>query len=538
VPDILVYRNMTDPPIKLHPKAERERQLAQFDALEAFLEQWTRDGEIIKGALSNYTDVAQFEELLSEHLRKLIQTRRPVAKQDQHPTSRQVAWTRGSPFRGLEPFEFEHAPIFRGRTRAVQDVIGLIRGRYLTRQGWMAEERVGKAPPVFVLVSAMSGIGKSSLIRAGVLPLMTVPGVIEGVGLWRRAVMRPTGGAGGLFELLSEALSAPEALPELLADGTSKAGLAALLRANPSGTDMLLKGGLSQAAAKLRSEEEAQLRQWEAEFAANGRIADAVRCRRQGAELKQRDAALALFVDQFEEVFTAADKTAELEREAFLTAIDALARGGRVAVVATLRSDFFARASESATLAALTKEGALYQLEPPAASELAQIIRDPAREAGLTFEEDAETLSRLDDVLLAATQADPAALPLLEFTLDQLYQRRQADGQLTHQAYRELGGVEGALARRAEEEFAALAPEAQGAFARVLAALVNLSDVRREERPVRRRAAMSDLASHPGASAFIDRFARARLLVLDHDAAGASSVSVVHEALFSQWDRL
>ena len=167
VPDILVYRNRTDPQIKPRPKEERERQLAQLDALDAFLDRWTREGDIFKGAITTYSDVAQFEELLGEHLRKLIAARCPKATSQ---AARAAAWTQGSPFRGLEPFEFEHSPVFRGRTRAVQDVIGLVRRQYLARQSWTPNE--GNAPPIFVLISAMSGIGKSSLIRAGVLPLL------------------------------------------------------------------------------------------------------------------------------------------------------------------------------------------------------------------------------------------------------------------------------------------------------------------------------------------------------------------------------
>jgi hypothetical protein len=538
VPDILVYHNKMDPPIKARPKAERDRQTAQLDALEEFLEHWTRQGEILKGALTTYTDLAQFEEFFTEHLRKLVKARHPKENRSTEPALPRASWTAGSPFRGLEPFEFEHVPIFRGRTRAVQEVIGLLRRQHVAHQIWAVDPVDRYAPPIFVLVSAMSGIGKSSLVRAGVLPLVTTPGVIEGIRLWRHAIIKPTGGSGGLFDALGTALSAKGASEELLADGTPVTRLVQLLRTNPSGAEPLVKGGLSQAAAELQAEDEAQLRKWEEEFSAQGRTADSNRCRNQREALKQHGAALVLFVDQLEEIFTATDNAAEAERDGFVIAIDALARSGRVMVVATLRSDFFARATENPLLAGLIREGALYQLQTPTAVELAQMIREPAREAGLRFDEDKETGSRLDDILLAATQNDPAALPLLEFTLEQLYQRRDPDGCLTHKVYRELNGIEGALAQRAEEEFAELGPDSKAAFGRVFGALVNLTEVRSEERPVRRRATISQFESQPGAVEFVDRFARARLLVLSDDGAGNRSVFVVHEALFSHWDRL
>ena len=171
-------------------------------------------------------------------------------------------------------------------------------------------------------------------------------------------------------------------------------------------------------------------------------------------------------------------------------------------------------------------------------TELAQIIREPAREAALTFETDSENGARLDDVLLAATRDDPAVLPLLEFTLDKLYDKRDPQGRLTHAGYRELNGVEGALALTAEQEFAALGDDARIAFGPVFGALVNLADVQQQERPVRRQTGTAELSRTTGSSALVDSFARARLLVLDRDAGGQQSVSVVHEALFSHWGRL
>jgi len=117
-------------------------------------------------------------------------------------------WKQGSPYRGLATFEFEHAPIFFGRRRAIEDVIAALR----------AQAANGRA---LVLVLGMSGSGKSSLVRAGVLPQMTQTGVIEGVREWRRAVLRPGETAGDLFNALAAALMQPDALPQLATDGTT-----------------------------------------------------------------------------------------------------------------------------------------------------------------------------------------------------------------------------------------------------------------------------------------------------------------------------
>src|SRR4051794_38459006 len=126
-------------------------------------------------------------------------------------------------------FEFEHAPVYFGRTRAVGDVLGALR----------LQAAAGRP---FVLVLGASGSGKSSLVRAGLLPLLTQPGVIEGVGAWRRRMVRPGDSPGGPFESLAAALVHPEALPELdnKDQDSSPHELAAVLRESPAGALALL----------------------------------------------------------------------------------------------------------------------------------------------------------------------------------------------------------------------------------------------------------------------------------------------------------
>ena len=113
-----------------------------------------------------------------------------------------ASWYRGSPFRRLEVFEFEHAPIFFGRTQAIGAVCDALK-------------RQAAFHRAFVLVLGMSGCGKSSLVRAGVLPVLTQPGIVEGVDLWRRCVFRPGYSESDPLEALARALLAADALPEL-----------------------------------------------------------------------------------------------------------------------------------------------------------------------------------------------------------------------------------------------------------------------------------------------------------------------------------
>ena len=539
VPDILVYLNKTDPTIKPRPKNEREQQLRQFDALEEFVDRWTKDAQrgVLTGAFTTYKNLGQFESLLEEHLRKLVVQRLPSGAQ--RSVRVKATWTEESPFRGLSAFDVEHERIFFGRTAAIDEVLTRLRNQAMAWQLAVSEDSSSDKlpPPIFVLVTAMSGGGKSSLVRAGVLPLLVRPGVIEAIGLWRRAIIRPGTASASLFETLAHALIAPEALPELAADGTTEKQLAAALRVSAQGVGLLIKGGLSQAAQQLRHEEETRIREWKAESERESRSEDVARYETMLQRLAQKEARLVLVVDQLEEIFTETKRISEEDRRLFIGMLSALARSGRVWVIATLRSDFFIRCREVPELMALKDGQGLYDLPAPAPSEIGQMIRLPGQAAGLLFEEDPQTGEHLDEVLRDAALGDPASLPLLEFTLEQLYQQRTDDGLLTFKAYRDLGGIEGAIAKRADAAFSDLSPQGQAAFDQVMRALVNLGEGEKSL-PTRRWASLDRLLDDAGRKEMVDRFVAARLFVSDRGEDGTAVVSVAHEALLRSWPRL
>ena len=408
------------------------------------------DGTLI-AAFQPFENAADFETRLEDHLRKLIHERLQklgISLANREAVARPT-WTEGSPFRGLQVFEFEHHAIFFGRTRAIGEIL-----ERLKRQA--AEGRA------FLLVLGVSGCGKSSLVRAGVLPDLVQPGVVEGVGLWRRAILRPGERAGDLFDGLAAALRRDEALPELASDGTTVEQLAGMLRSNPEAAPYLIKGALAQAASHLVKAESSPV---------------------------QPAARLVLVLDQLEELFTAGDLSQD-HRTAFFRAIRALAESGQTWVIATLRSDFYHRCSEIPALVDLKAGSGQYDVRPPDASEIAQLVRRPTFAAGLQFEpEDLQTGQRLDDLLRDAAAANRDSLPLLEFTLDELYRLRSGNV-LTLQAYRDLGGMEGALARRADEVFAGLPDAAKSALPHVFRQLVTIGGDD-EETPARKQAPLA-----------------------------------------------
>lgn len=494
VPDLLVYRKTARPFTPLDSEQLVLERLRQKKALDAFLEQWfmAEDGSLT-AAFHAFEGLDDFEQLLEIHLRKLIEEKVPAAKRE---LSRRVEWTSGSPYRGLEVFRVEHSPIFFGRTRAISEVLNALR----------LQSAQGRP---FVLVLGMSGCGKSSLVRAGVLPLLTQPGVIEGVGLWRCAVMRPADAGGDLFSSLASALLKERALPELAADGTGTAELSKLLRESPDAAFSLIKGGLSQAASAVAREE--------------------------GLE-QQPEARLALVIDQLEELFTMTGVSSR-DRQDFVAAIESLVSSGKVWVLATMRSDFYPRMVELPGLVALKEGAGQYDLLPASPAEIGQMIRRPAELAGLEFEESEITGERLDDALRDAAARNPEALPLLQFTLEQLYAARSDEGLLTLSAYEEMGGVAGALAQRAEAAFDSLRETDQSAFATVMSALIMVG-AGEGDSGTRQWAPLSMFADGSSARALVDRFVEARLLVTNRDDSGKPVVAVAHEALLRHWPRL
>ena len=181
VPRLHVFRNCSKPTPPLEPKEDREAFGQQWDSLEEYFARWLRNtkGSLV-GALNKYNHLEEFEELFRRHFRDFL--RHEVDQEiKQEGFSRRVRLWKSNPFRGLNVFDFKHAPIFHGRTKAIGEVL-------------QALEEQSKERRPFVLIVGASGSGKSSLVRAGVLPLLTQPGTIEGIGLWRRTITRPGAG--------------------------------------------------------------------------------------------------------------------------------------------------------------------------------------------------------------------------------------------------------------------------------------------------------------------------------------------------------
>jgi len=507
-PDVYVFRFPQPPSVQLDDPKRNEIE-TQWQHLKAFFDAWfkTPSGEF-KAAFQSFASTDDFEAQAEVLLRNWLE--------EKVLHGRSLTWPaeiKGSPFRGLAAFGAKHAPVFFGRSRDITKVIDRLK------------DAAEKGCP-FLLVDGASGAGKSSLVRAGLVPRLTAAGVVPSVDIWRVAVMRPAEIVGDPFAALARALlvaesdlpeaeqGRPPALPELSASDFPRADdLAALLAHADASAPKPILSTFSAIEQTAREKE------------GYGRAVKV---------------ALLLVVDQLDELF-GADIGNDI-RARFAQLLGLLARSGRVWVIATLRADLFDHFLSQKDLKQLKDDGSSYDLAPPDAAALAEIVRAPAAAAGLVYESDTKTGERLDERLLAdAERAD--LLPLLQFTLNQLFEareRRDHGGQLTFAAYRALGGLEGAVEKEAEAAFARLGATEQARLPRLLRELVapagdatvTAARAAFDIRPVPLADAAYDEASARLVQALID----ARIL-LSSGEGGQATVRLAHARVLDSWQR-
>lgn len=236
---------------------------------------------------------------------------------------------------------------------------------------------------------------------------------------------------------------------------------------------------------------------------------------------------LLMVVDQFEELFTLVP---EIERRSFVKSLLELVSVTPVTILLTLRADFYGKAIDlSRDLSDRMQRGQV-NLGLMTRVELRRAIENPAGAVGLEFE------SGLTERILEHIEDEPGNLPLLEFALTELWEMRQ--GQLlTNEKYDEIGGVEGAISKRAELQFTKLATEQQGAALRLMSRLARVAAATEEGSDTRQRVRLSELDE--SLQAVVQSFVSARLLVTNRNAAtDEDTVEVAHEALIRAWARL
>jgi formylglycine-generating enzyme required for sulfatase activity len=376
------------------------------------------------------------------------------------------------PYRGLEVFREEDAPLFFGREAFTEDL------------------RKAVADQSLVAVVGRSGSGKSSVVRAGLVPSLRRP---DGDRVWEVVTLLPGAQplhalAGALLPLLEPEMSEIDRLVEI----NKQAG--------------------HLAAGSLRLHQ----------------VINRVIEKQPGTDR------LLLVIDQWEELYTqtTGDDKAKDEHKRdvtrFIDELLAATDAAPVTVVLTLRADFYGDTLLHRRLAdALPR--AQVNLGPMTREELERAVTKPAGKVGLSFD------TGLVDRLLDDVGEEPGNLPLMEFALKVLWEGRRGD-RLLYDVYKAMDGVKGAIAKRAETLYKRLDSAQQQAAERAFTKLVRPGEKRDD---TRRRAGIDEM--DPAAQTLVRTLAGkdARLLVTGRDAVtGRETVEVAHEALIDKWERL
>jgi hypothetical protein len=335
----------------------------------------------------------------------------------------------------------------------------------------------------FLVVIGPSGSGKSSAVQAGLIPRLR-QGAVPFSQEWRYVILRPGAHpldalSGALASLLGTSSDGRQELQRTLAENH---------RAMLLVTDML---GVGPSGSRL-----------------------------------------VLVLDQFEEIWSLSLDPKQRMQFIQLIVTAATAPDSPLLIVLTIRADFYSNAIEYRPLADLISAHSLI-VPQMTSDELRRAIELPARQVGLAFE------PGLIDTILNDVAGEPGTLPLLQFLLRGLWEERHR-GFLTNEAYYAIGGVQGALAMRAERVFSQLTQSQQAAARHVLLRLIQLG----EDIPyTRRRASLAELLPASGNTADIqatvNELTNARLLVTSRIVEDDQiSVELTHEVLLRSWPRL
>lgn len=370
-----------------------------------------------------------------------------------------------SPYAGLSSFQETDAGKFFGRNREIAAMVTRIRDR-----------------PLMAVVGS-SGVGKSSFVRAGLVPALKRSGET-----WETLVVRP--GRKPLEALASVIQPMVATAANLSDEMDEQKKLVETLRKEPGHLGHVLRG----------------------------------RARRDNRRLM-------LFIDQFEELFT---QTTDLEeRAAFTACLSAVADDATspLRVVLSIRSDFLDRIAEDPQFLSELTQG-LFFLGPPSREGLREAISQPAEMAGFKFEDPGTVEDMLNHL-----ETTPGALPLLQFAASKLWESRDtARRLLTTGSYKAMGGVAGALASHADRVVQNLGSQKSALIRTILLRLVTPD----RTRAIVPMAELRELSREVGeVQRLVDQMVDARLLVVQTIEGGkGSTVEIVHESLVQGWPTL
>lgn len=405
----------------------------------------------------------------------------PFAEDTSSPVN---TWQGGSPFLGLSAYNPTDTHLFFGRNQAITTLLENVSNQVTLQRA-------------FCLILGPSGTGKSSLVNAGILPKLLDERGYNGIRVMSYTQLDFADVAQNRLYLdLASAMLDWDINDIPVFTGLSAQTLAQQLEHD---IDNLISG-LKNTIANIQT----------------------------AAKTPQ----LFLFIDRLE-VLLSSPLFSNDTQSHFLSVIERLATSKAVIVFSACRNDFYPLVVEQPSLMVGKAHGAHYDLTPPNRHELQQIIRLPALTANLTFSQDPNTKTPLDEILCADTANNPDALPMLQYTLQELYLQRSDNNELLHSVYEKLGGIEGAIGKKAEEVFIGLSKAQQQQLKSVLSQLVTLNP---NGKTITSRAARLQALTNTSQKELVQAMVDSRLFV-SHLQNQEAYFSLAHEALLRQWPR-
>lgn len=471
-PLILVYRRTDDVLISVNDEEFLENY-EQWKRVNSFFDKFKNpDGSIIH-SINTYSTPADFSKKLEIHLRELISrllkqnviniNKKAYCFQNQEKLVTTIQLWNGSPFPGLRAFETSESPVFFGRGAEIDGLAS----------------KLANPKTNFIAVIGASGSGKSSLVKAGLIPRL-MNNTIQESKRWKIIRFTPDEfGSGDPFLSLAVALSREFSL--------ITTSLANNLREHPGYLETVFIDILGKEHEKVE---------------------------------------ILLFIDQFEELFTLVNQK---NKESFIDFLVQVLSITNLHIVVTLRADFYTNCLEWSKLADLLRDGS-YPLAPPGFAALYQMITRPSVRAGLEIE------TGLAERILEDVGTEPGHLALMAFTLRELFILSQKANVLTIKNYERLGGINGAIGTQAEIVYNTLNEKTKLCLPILFRKLVSVNE---EGIATRQRVTLKELTwGNKEMIRFVNVFTNARLLVQSNGEDNQPIVEVAHEALFSNWPLL
>ncbi|MGE5152920.1 MAG: NACHT and WD repeat domain-containing protein, partial [Bdellovibrio bacteriovorus] len=492
-PEVLVYKKTTPRLVDITNAEATREALEDRGRLEAFFRThfFNPDGSF-RRAFRQFDSDRTLRELVEGQLRKLL-NRRISAERGALATASE--WS-DSPFRAAGPFELGDEPVFVGRETETRELV--------SRLDAMKDGGRG-----LLLITGASGVGKSSLIRAGLLPRLARPYLFAGISGCRWCLIDLAGpdSSSDPLETLALELMAPGVLgPYLSAFGLDVQGLTRILEGEPAVAAEQVCAALAQGSGTS-----------EPSAAATGRVQ------------------LALIFDAMDGLFSEPALDAPATQR-FMVALAALAARAGIWVIAALRSDHLRQIPRLPALAPLIERQGWLPLEPPPTARIRQVLEIPARVAGIEYEGGQGAAGHgLVDLLESEAATLPHWPALLEGTLHQLFVRATgagsepgpmaADGEggtpgtrpprlLRVAEYRALGGITGIALARAQSVWTQLDSQTQAALPMLCRALLALEGGP-ASRPGTRAGDLRTLRRDPDCARLLQALIDARLVVAE-----------------------